>query len=133
MPVSGDSKFLLDSSVLVRVLRGDSLLADSVLNLSQVFVVPTVVGELYYGAHKSENFARELAGVSHLLQNVISLTYSYQTGVEYAVIKDNLRRKGRPIPDADMWIAAAAKQYQMTLIHRDRHFEEIEGLTAEMW
>ena len=68
-----------------------------------------------------------------LFQSITMLPYNYATGVEYATVKDALRRKGRPIPDADMWIAAAAKQYQLTLVHRDRHFEEIEGLTAEMW
>ena len=128
-----NGKFLLDSSVLIRVLRGDDALLAKVAQLPQTFGVPTVIGELYYGARKSTQFAQEQAGIMSLFQSITMLPYNYATGVEYATIKDVLRRKGRPIPDSDTWIAAAAKQYQLTLIHKDRHFEEIEGLAAEMW
>jgi predicted nucleic acid-binding protein len=36
--------------------------------------------------------------------------------------------QGRPIPDNDIWIAAIARQHSLSLITRDAHFREIEGL-----
>lgn len=33
----------------------------------------------------------------------------------------------------DIWIAAIAQQYQLTLVSRDEHFNEVEGLPVEMW
>ena len=53
--------------------------------------------------------------------------------IEYGQIKNNLRAKGRPIPENDIWIAALAKQYGLTLVTRDGHFGEVDGLAIEAW
>ena len=126
-------RFLLDSSILIRIIRGDTLLAEKLAELPQVFIVPTIIGELYYGARKSEKFTSEESHILAVTQAIVLLPYDYQTGVIYANIKDVLRRKGRPIPEADIWIAAAAQQYNLTLVHRDQHFDEIAGLLTERW
>ncbi|RLB16513.1 MAG: VapC toxin family PIN domain ribonuclease, partial [Deltaproteobacteria bacterium] len=52
---------------------------------------------------------------------------------EYAKIKNALREKGRPIPENDIWIAAIAVQYNLTLVSRDDHFKRIDGLHTEIW
>lgn len=41
-----------------------------------------------------------------------------------------LRRKGRPSPSNDLWIAASALQHGLVLATRDEHFEAIEGLAT---
>ena len=41
--------------------------------------------------------------------------------------------KGRPIPENDIWIAAIALQYDLTLITRDTHFGEVDNLKVESW
>jgi len=51
----------------------------------------------------------------------------------YGEIKNRLKVKGRPIPENDIWIAALAQQYSLTLASNDGHFSEIENLQAEMW
>jgi len=43
-----------------------------------------------------------------------------------------LRKKGRPIPENDVWIAAVARQHGLTLLTRDVHFREIEGLAVDL-
>lgn len=40
---------------------------------------------------------------------------------------------GLLIPDNDIWIAATAAQYGLTLAARDAHFKRISGLSVEMW
>jgi predicted nucleic acid-binding protein len=35
---------------------------------------------------------------------------------------------GRPLPENNMWIAAAACQHELILVSRDRHSQEIDGL-----
>ena len=52
---------------------------------------------------------------------------------EYGVVKQELRRKGRPIPENDIWIAATARQLKLALVTRDRHFDEVDGLTKVDW
>jgi tRNA(fMet)-specific endonuclease VapC len=51
----------------------------------------------------------------------------------YARVKQDLRAKGRPIPDNDLWIAAAAIQHGLVLVNRDAHFAQIEELEQETW
>jgi tRNA(fMet)-specific endonuclease VapC len=55
------------------------------------------------------------------------------TAMEYSLIKDELRGKGRPIPENDIWIAATARQYDLTLITRDDHFGAVDELKRETW
>ena len=46
-----------------------------------------------------------------------------------SIWKDKVR-KGKTIPENDIWIAAIAKQHGLTLISRDGHFKEIDGLSV---
>lgn len=52
---------------------------------------------------------------------------------EYGVIKNQLRVKGRPIPENDIWIAAVARQRDLVLVSRDDHFAKVEGIKLEKW
>lgn len=56
-----------------------------------------------------------------------------ETAQHYGRIKQGLRRRGRPIPENDLWIAATALQHQLVLVTRDDHFYLIEGLATERW
>lgn len=56
-----------------------------------------------------------------------------ETGYWYGITKDKLRRKGYPIPENDIWIAALAMQYGLLLATRDKHFLLVEELKVEMW
>jgi tRNA(fMet)-specific endonuclease VapC len=47
------------------------------------------------------------------------------TAQYYGKIKDGLRLKGRPIPENDIWVAAAAMQYGLPVATRDAHFDEV--------
>jgi len=48
-------------------------------------------------------------------------------------LKQRLKEKGRPLPDNDIWIAAAAKHHGMVLVTRDRHFNEVDDLQIAGW
>ena len=51
----------------------------------------------------------------------------------YGDIKNSLKEKGQPIPENDIWIAAIAQQYTLTLATKDIHFEAVENLKVEIW
>ena len=61
----------------------------------------------------------------------IVLACDTATAYEYGQMRNLLRQQGRPIADNDIWIAAVAMQYQLTLISRDAHFQEVDGLLVE--
>jgi len=44
-----------------------------------------------------------------------------------------LQKKGLPIPENDIWIAALAIEHGLTLVSRDEHFKKIDELKREEW
>jgi predicted nucleic acid-binding protein len=44
-----------------------------------------------------------------------------------------LRRKGKPIPQHDIWIAATAVRHGSKLIALDQHFTAVDGLPTEIY
>ncbi|MDM8558077.1 type II toxin-antitoxin system VapC family toxin [Candidatus Parabeggiatoa sp. HSG14] len=45
----------------------------------------------------------------------------------------NLKQQGRLLPDADIFIAAVALTYNLTLVTADNHFDRIKDLKVENW
>lgn len=56
-----------------------------------------------------------------------------ETIVHYAWIADHLKCTGRPIPHNDMWTAALARQFELPILSRDRHFDFIAGIIRIGW
>jgi tRNA(fMet)-specific endonuclease VapC len=50
------------------------------------------------------------------------------TTAYYALIYNQLRRKGRPVSTNDLWIAAGCMQQGFRLLSADKHFGTIDGL-----
>lgn len=124
--------YLLDTVIVVAYLNHDQ----TVLRYLQgaTLVVPSIViGELYFGAYHSGRVAKNVAQVRELAARNTVLTCDKTTGSLYGQIKTQLRSKGRPIPENDIWIAATALQHGLTLVTRDRHFQEIDGLALATW
>jgi tRNA(fMet)-specific endonuclease VapC len=51
----------------------------------------------------------------------------------YANLAAELERKGTPIPENDIWIAAVSLELDMPLATRDAHFERVAGLAVLRW
>ena len=54
------------------------------------------------------------------------------TADRYARIAYSLRRKGNPIPQNDVWIAAQAMEHGAGLVSFDKHFLSVDGLIVVM-
>ena len=61
------------------------------------------------------------------------LSVDNETASEYALIRGELRRSGRPIPGNDVWIAALARQHALPVLSRDHHFDVVPGLRRIGW
>jgi tRNA(fMet)-specific endonuclease VapC len=55
------------------------------------------------------------------------------TAETYSRVRDELRRKGRPIPENDIWIAALARQHDQAVVSRDGHFDDVPDLRRVAW
>jgi tRNA(fMet)-specific endonuclease VapC len=56
-----------------------------------------------------------------------------ETVIAYYQVRLNLKQKGKPIPENDIWIAAQCVDNQWTLVTNDAHFGHVDGLAVEYW
>ena len=126
-------KYLLDTNIVIGMFTGDKLIQEKMKNSYRMFLSSPVIGELYYGAKKSSRPTENLAKVNSITQRLPIYSCDLETARQYGDIKDQLSRKGRLIPDNDIWIAAVAMQHGLVLVTRDAHFNEVESLEIERW
>lgn len=126
-------EYLLDTSVVIPLFRGEVAVQERLERAEQTFLSSVVLGELHYGAERSERTAEQLDQIRAFVGLSVPLPCDWETAIHYGRIKDRLRRHGRPIPENDVWIAATAIQHELVLATRDAHFHEVEGLVAERW
>ncbi len=56
-----------------------------------------------------------------------------KTAVVYAQMRLALKRKGRPIPMNDVWIAAQCLERSWVLVTDDSDFDYMDGLVIDHW
>ncbi len=131
---SGGGVYLLDASVLILSLRGDTTIRARIAGTTTLYIPSIALGELYFGALGSPTRATAaLADVDTLAASMTILGVDATTARLYGRIKNDLKSKGLAIPDNDLWIAAIAIQYGVMLAARDTHFDWIDGLSVEQW
>ena len=128
-----NGRFLLDTNIVIAFLTDDSTVAERLDDTDEVYVSSTVIGELFYGALNSTNVDNNVTRIEDFLRDAVSLVCDNMTARIYGEVKALLRRKGRPIPDNDIWIAATAKQHSVLLVTRDVHFEDVGDLPVVRW
>lgn len=130
-------RYLLDTNICIYIAkhnpakvrtRFEQLPADA-LAMSVI-----TLGELQHGAEKSQARSKALAAL-HQLQSVIQvMPLTEAVGQHYGEIRSDLERKGRPIGNNDLWIAAHARAEAWVLVtNNEREFSRVEGLTVENW
>jgi tRNA(fMet)-specific endonuclease VapC len=127
------NKILLDTNIVSALLEGDTALADKIDAADDVFISLIVIGEMYFGAYNSTRITKNIAGIVAIKAQYSILMSDAETAEIYGEIKTGLRKKGKPIPENDIWIATIAIQHQLKLISRDGHFNEVDRLDWEVW
>jgi tRNA(fMet)-specific endonuclease VapC len=127
------NNILLDTNIIIELFKGNHSVTTSLETQQSVNIPFAVLGELYLGAYRSSNPKKHIKQVNDFLKKCNVLVADDETANNYALIKTELLNKGKPIPENDIWIAAIAKQHELKLITRDKHFTEIDGLSIENW
>lgn len=123
-------KIILDTNAYSAWKRGDQTVVDLVRSSEWLHFSPIVVGELLFGFREGAKYQSNVAELDDLLSRFrVSLDpITRITADRFARIASALRRKGRPIPSNDIWIAAQALELGADLISFDQHFSEIDAL-----
>jgi tRNA(fMet)-specific endonuclease VapC len=127
-----NGKYLLDTNIVIAIFAGDTNVLERLAHSNEVFLPSIVLGELY-GARKSRHVDANIVRIDEPAASSALLGCDIDTSRHYGQIKNNLRAKGRPIPENDIWIAAVAQQHGLTLVSRDAHFNEVDTLSLEVW
>jgi tRNA(fMet)-specific endonuclease VapC len=111
-------------------MQGWPEVADRVRRAERIFLSAVVAGELIFGFRNGTRYESNVRGLRDFLDNpyVEFLAVTFTTSDRFGRIAAELRRKGRPIPTNDIWIAAHAMETGAELISSDSHFEVIDGL-----
>jgi predicted nucleic acid-binding protein len=119
---------LTDSDWLVDYLSGKAASLDVLQPLirSGTLAMSIVTyGEVYEGVLNRIDTSELIRALVDLVSGVPIIGLDTQTAQTFASLRADLRSSGQLIPDHDIWIAATALQYDLTLVTRDRHFERI--------
>ena len=127
------NKFLLDTNIIVAWLSGETNIAGKIDKAKEIHIPVIVLGELYYGALYSTQVEKNIQQIKNIIVIYNILMIDEETTIAYGNIKAALRKKGKPIPENDIWIAALAMRYELVLITRDKHFKEIESIKVKSW
>ena len=107
---------LLDTNIIIALFAGDTSVKERLAEAEHVLVPAIVLGELYFGVYRSAQTDANYARLNDFASRNVVLVCSITTARCYGKIKNALLKKGRPIPENDIWIAAIAKQYELTLV-----------------
>jgi tRNA(fMet)-specific endonuclease VapC len=127
------NKFLLDTNIVIEIFDGNKEIADKLNNLSEFYISAVVAGELYIGVNRVANKTKHLKKLNDFLELCTVLNTDIFTAQNYGEVVAALYKKGKPLPVNDLWIAATALQHNLTLVTRDKHFNEIRGLKIKAW
>ena len=146
--------YLLDTTHCIKILSGDKKLERKfeALGNAHIATCVTVVGELVYGAHKSDRAGENLRAITELLRDMHAVYgIEVKTAEIYGRLKagvlDHFGPKDRAqrrivrteklgFRENDLWIASIAKQYDLTVVSADSDFQRLQpilGLKVETW
>jgi tRNA(fMet)-specific endonuclease VapC len=126
-------KYLLDTNIVIALFAADDSVQKHIAAAKEIFIPAVVIGELFFGAFKSTHTEENISRIEKFAFFNTVLSSGAVTGKGYGRIKNLLKKKGSPIPENDIWIAAVAIEHDLTLVTRDEHFTNIDGLRRKSW
>jgi tRNA(fMet)-specific endonuclease VapC len=124
---------MVDTNVAIEMLRRSSDALRRFHPDATVFVPVIVLGELFHGAFASARIADNMAEVEDFAASVKVLVCDLGVARRFGEIRRDSWRKGTPIPDNDVWIAATALVHGLPIVTSDAHFDQVDGLTVVRW
>jgi tRNA(fMet)-specific endonuclease VapC len=116
---------LFDTNVIIKMIDKDLVTIRMVESRKKLYTSVVVVGELYFAALNSGRPETNLRIFRELLSTIEIVYIDDAVAMSYAEIRLGLKKKGRPIPDNDIWIAACAYAKGLSVASFDGHFKEI--------
>src|SRR4051794_35599018 len=124
---------ILDTNALSAAADEDPAIIALLAQADQVAIPVIALGEFRYGIAQSRHRASYAKWLNGLLHDCLVFDANEATTHYYAEIVLELKKKGKPIPTNDIWIAALCRQHSLPLLSRDRHFDLVPGIQRISW
>lgn len=123
-------KYLIDTHWIISFLnqRPEAVALFDELSDEGIVISTVTIGEVLEGLMALAVDDRRTAEFETLIDSIDVLDIDHAAAVSFAAARLALRRRGQPIPDNDLWIAAAAIAHDLTLVSRDEHFDRVPNL-----
>jgi predicted nucleic acid-binding protein len=128
--------YLLDTNAISALMRTDSRMASWLSSIGpddRVVICTITRGEILFGLERMAPGRRR----SELEEKALRLfavlpceAIPSSAGEQYANVKAAQQRRGLPLDENDLWIAATTLAIDATLVSRDSDFHAVEGLAV---
>lgn len=130
-------RYLLDTNICIYIAKHNPLEVRERFArhaASELAMSVITLGELRYGAEKSQARERAIASI-HQLEGLIQVcAVPVSAGEHYGQIRASLQQAGQPIGNNDLWLAAHARAEGWILVTNiECEFVRIAGLQVENW
>ncbi len=129
-------RYLLDTNTASYIIKGHPpqvrvhLLA---VPMAEVGISSVTEAELRFGAARRPEAARLAIAVEEFLLRLEILPWNSDAAKCYASLRADQEKKGEPMGNLDMMIAAQALATEAVLVTHDREFRRVKGLKSEDW
>jgi len=133
-------RHVLDTTAFSAVMRRDTGFLKLLKGYrpADIVTVPPVVAEIQFGIKRLKSSSKKClllkAERDRLLSIIEVLSWQPESSENYGEIKADLERRGKPIDDFDIAIAAIAMSHKCGVITANlKHFKRIKNLETKSW
>ncbi len=125
---------ILDTNAVSALLTGRNESLQRILDVADQHHLPLpVIAEYQYGLLRLPRPQR-LQSLFHRLEADSTILFPDRSTADlYALIRQELRTKGQPIPENDIWIASLARQFDLDVVSQDSHFDQVANIRRIGW
>ncbi|MDJ1171318.1 type II toxin-antitoxin system VapC family toxin [Roseofilum sp. BLCC_M154] len=128
--------YLLDTNIVTAILKNNRKVQEKMGNLDVLAENVFVAGMTYYEIKRgliANGATRQLNDFQDLCEKYQVIVGDLAIFERAAQIHANLKRKGEPMEDADILIAATAIAHNLILVSHDSDMQRVEDLRLEDW
>jgi tRNA(fMet)-specific endonuclease VapC len=128
-----NGKLAVDTNAVIAYREGISEVCNLIEGAEIILLPATVLGELLYGAANSARSQENEQAARKFLAQSVLMPIDESIATRYAAVRLQLKKAGHPIPENDIWIAAACLEFDVALLSRDIHFDHVPDLQVINW
>jgi len=129
-------KYMLDTNIVIYTIKNRPAQVRELFQQhdGQMCISSVTLGELIYGAERSEQVDRNLKDIEGLKARLDVASFDEHAAEHFGQLRAELYKIGKPIGPYDMMIAAHARAKGLTLVSNNiKEFERVLGLRLENW